>query len=121
MSPHGTLSRSSAARMRNFVQATALRLVASIFQESLPGTSGPRVAHTPFKRAAARREQVHRAIGVFGKLALRRQCCAGCKLHEMLQVLARTASWHAREMAQFLDEIGSLARCLIFFGTYRRC
>ena len=40
MSPHGTLSRSSAARMRNFVQATALRLVASILQESLPGTSG---------------------------------------------------------------------------------
>ena len=54
---------------------------------------------------------------MFGKLALCRQCCADCKLHEMLQVLARTASWHARDMAQFLDEIGSLARCLIFFGA----
>ena len=58
MSPHGTLSRSSAARMRNFVQATALRLVASIFQESLPGTSGH--ASRPHRLcAAARRMQIH--------------------------------------------------------------
>ena len=35
----------------------------------------------------------------------------------MLQVLARTASIHARKMEQFLREIGSLARCLNFFGA----
>ena len=56
-----------------------------------------------------------------------RRCCTGCKLHEMLQVPARTASRQAREMAQFPHEIGRLARCLKFFGAcggpgaLRRC
>ena len=80
MSPHGTLSRSSAARMRNFVQATALRLVASIFQESLPDT---RCAHTvwaPLRGACRSTEQQVR----LAKLAVLRQCSASFKLHKLL-------------------------------------
>ena len=50
-------------------------------------------------------------------LTVLRLCSAGCKLHEMLQMLVRTASWHTREVAQFLHEIVHLARCLNFFSA----
>ena len=83
MPPHGTLSRSSAAIMRNFVQATALRLVASIVQESLPGTSGHALRHTvcaPLRGACRSTEQRVR----LAKLAVLRRCSASFKLHKLL-------------------------------------
>ena len=86
-----------------------------------------RVAPSPFALRAQRGARQTDQLVRFGRPATLRRCCAGCKLNEMLQVLARTASRQARKMEHFIHEIGSLARCLIFFGAcggpgaLRRC
>ena len=60
-----------------------------------PGTRCTTTVCAPLRGACSSTEQPVRLADD----AVLRRCCAGCKLHEMLQVLARTASRQAREMA----------------------
>ena len=47
-------------------------------------------------------------------LTVLRLCGTGCKLHEMLQVLVRTASWACARWSNFILKIGWLVRCSKF-------
>ena len=47
-------------------------------------------------------------------LTVLRLCGTGCKLHEMLQVLVRTASWACARWSNLLLKIGWLVRCCKF-------